>query len=47
METKNRELFNSVQEFCTIELKIQVIPVENISEVAQYLERFVSLCDST
>ncbi len=43
METKNRELFISVQEFCIIELKIQVIPVESISEVAQYIERLVYL----
>jgi hypothetical protein len=36
------ELFNSIQEFCVLELKIQVIPIENVNELAQYIERLVN-----
>jgi hypothetical protein len=39
----DKELFNSIQELCVIELKMQVIPLESDAELAQYLEKFVSV----
>ena len=36
-------MFNSIQEFCVIELNIQVIPIENVNELAQYIEKLVSV----
>jgi hypothetical protein len=32
-------LFNAIQEFATVELKIQVVPIESVTELAQYLDR--------
>ena len=37
----NKEFFNAIQEFCVLELNIQVIPIENSNELAQYIEKFV------
>ena len=44
IDYSDKDLFNKIQNFATIELKIQVIPVDSPNEVAQYLERFV--CES-
>lgn len=38
---QKQDLFKKLQEFAVVELKIQVIPVENAIEVAQYIERVV------
>lgn len=43
MDHTNRELFSSIQEFCSIELKIQIIPIDSVSNIAQYLERHVKI----
>ncbi|RNA34190.1 Fanconi anemia-associated of 24 kDa [Brachionus plicatilis] len=39
VDYSSREFFSSIQEFCSIELKIQIIPVEGANNIAQYLER--------
>lgn len=39
VDYSNKELFKMIQEFAVIELKIQVIPVESLNEMVQYLER--------
>lgn len=38
----NQEHFNSIQEFCVVELKMQLIPVGSPKDIVQYLECFVS-----
>lgn len=43
VDYSSREFFSSIQEFCSIELKIQIIPVEGVNNIAQYLERHVML----
>jgi hypothetical protein len=35
----NKELFNSIQQFSIIELNIQVIPIESVKHLVQYIER--------
>ncbi|CAF0727013.1 unnamed protein product [Brachionus calyciflorus] len=41
VDCSNKELFNSIQEFSVIELKIQVIPIESANDLAQYIERYM------
>jgi hypothetical protein len=38
---KTQELFNEIQAFAVLELKIQVIPIENKNDLVQYLEKKV------
>jgi len=38
-------LFNAIQRFATVELKIQVIPVDSIADLGQYLERLTDSKD--
>jgi hypothetical protein len=38
---QKQDFYYSIQEFAIIELKIQVIPIDNVNDLAQYLERFV------
>ena len=38
---QKQDFFNKIQEFATIELKIQVLPVDNVNDLAQYVDRLV------
>ena len=38
---QKQDFFNKIQEFAAIELKIQVIPVDSVVDLTQYLERLV------
>jgi hypothetical protein len=42
MVAQKQDFLNKIQEFAAIDLKIQVIPIDNVSDLTQYLERLVS-----
>ena len=43
VDYSNKELFNMIQEFAVVELRIQVIPVDSLAEMVQFIERSVGI----
>ena len=41
-ETSNKELYQALQDIASTELKIQIVPFDNLQDLVQYIERSVS-----